>query len=239
MSTRRPTPHAPASTACSHRTPAPQRLRAAQAALRRFRIAIIDSVMVATSRRAATPELSRETQGVLSVIAASYEDLLGDENAISAECHFGLALWGVQEGLRATEDTREAVEANMRRCLHVLARCMPAGKDHMLVQRLLRVYENVVGPYELLEGEAGQAHTHAHGHGHAHSHGEGCGHTHEHGHGEECGHTHEHGHGYSHGEGCDHTREHGHGGGSGRTGGAHTHEGDDTGAGGGGRDPAV
>lgn len=161
-------------------------LRAVQAALRRFRIAIIDSVMVATSRRAATPELSREAQGVLSVIAASYEDLLGDENAISAECRFGLALWGVQEGLRAAEDTREAVEANMRRCLHVLARSMPAGKDHMLVQRLLRVYEHVVGPYELVEEEDGHAHTHARGH----AHGEGLRHTHEHEHGDGCGHVH-------------------------------------------------
>lgn len=172
-----------------------------QAALRRFRIAVIDTVMVAQNLRAATPELSRETQGALSMIAATYEDLLGDENAISAECRFGLSLWGVQEGLRSAEDTKEALEANMRRCLHVLARSMPGGKDHMLVQRLLTVYELVVGPYELVESEGG----HTHAHGHAHEHGEACGH------GGAGGDGHAHGHTHEHGEGCGHGGAHGHG----------------------------
>lgn len=176
-----------------------------QAALRRFRMAVIDSVMVAMSLRAATPELSRSTQGTLSVIAATYDDLLGDENAISAECRFGLGLWGVQEGLRAAEETREAVEANLRRCLHVLARSIPAGKDHMLVQRLLRVYERVVGPYELVEEEAGHAHTHAH------EHGPGCDHGHDHAHDHAPEHKHVHTHEHAHGPGCDHGRDDAHG----------------------------
>eukprot|EP00892_Ulva_mutabilis_P006102 jgi/Ulvmu1/3864/UM018_0083.1 len=166
-----------------------------QTALRRFRIAVIDTVMVSQQLRAASPELSRDTQGTLSTISATYDDLLGADNAISAECRFGLSLWGAVEGLRAEAGTRDVLEANMRRNLHTLARSVPSGKDHMLVQRLLRVYEAVVGPYELVEEEAeGHGHGHAHGgsDGHTHEHGPGCGHDHTHGHDGNCGHAHGH-----------------------------------------------
>lgn len=178
-----------------------------QAALRKFRTAVIDTIMVVTKAKVADSALSGSTQGTLSTMAAAYEDLLGADNAISGEARYCLSLWGIHEGLLekgGSDSTTKynMLKDNMLKCLLNMASSLHGGETHMLVQRLLDVADNLVEGMNLREElsnalAAEEASEEGHDHDHHHHHGSGgdCGHDH----------SHHHSHDHSHTEGHTHT----------------------------------
>lgn len=111
------------------------------------------------------------TKSELSSCAALFDDMVGEENALAAECRFCLGLWGVVEGLDWEEGgaAASALQRNLQRQLGVMADAFPAGRGHFIVAGLAKLYEQRFGAMEWPEEEA------AAGEGGAHA---SCGHDH-------------------------------------------------------------
>ena len=120
--------------------------------------------------------LTNEAQSILSREAAALDDLVGEDNAASAEARFALALWGLFAGLPEAD-----VKAQLRRHLLALGKAAPGGKDHLLVKRAQKAYERKFGQFEWPEEGlvTAQHMADADSDERGHVHGPGCGHTHQ------------------------------------------------------------
>jgi hypothetical protein len=100
-----------------------------------------------------------EVQSVLSAQAAALDELLGNENAASAEARFCLALWGLMSAAHSEADVRRQLE----RHLVAVARGAPAGRVHPLVARLHAVYATRFGAFAWpAEAKGGDDEDHVH-----------------------------------------------------------------------------
>jgi hypothetical protein len=124
--------------------------------------AAVDGASASSARAPASPggerpALPAEVQSVLSAQAAALDELLGNENAASAEARFCLALWGLMSAAHSEADVRRQLE----RHLVAMARGAPAGRAHPLVVRLHAVYAARLGAFAWpAEGGDDEGHVH-------------------------------------------------------------------------------
>ena len=135
----------------------------------RARIAICDTMIAYNYAMAArqagetrgggggAPEASGTAKSELSSCAALFDDMVGDDNALAAECRFCLGLWGVVEGLDGDEGDAAALRSNLRRQLGLMAEAFPSGRHHFVVAGLARLYELRFGAMEWPESDEGAA----------------------------------------------------------------------------------
>lgn len=126
--------------------------------LRKHRLAVIDTVMVLEGSAQNSARLASETQSTLSTLSAHYADLLGKDNAVTAEARIALGLWGVIDGLDGAADKAAQLRKNLEKGLKGMAKALPGGLGHMLVRRLRGVFESHFGALVLSDEEQAELH---------------------------------------------------------------------------------
>jgi len=158
--------------------------------LNRHRIAVIDASMLIEGCNRERDATAARTQSTLSEVKAYYDDLLGPDNALTAEAQVSLILLGLADGFaddpgaRSQHSARLVAQHLLSRTspclirpshaakkaqlaknavtgLKTMARALPGGLQHSLVIKLRSVCEAHLGALDITEHVQHNHHDHS------------------------------------------------------------------------------